>query len=113
MAQRIRERTSIDLCVAVTSMDFWCNGSRPGSYRYMSRHLSPVMSPVIFTPVAEDSSDLRRGDSVPNREALAMPGATVTPQLLTRLPIHGLAKETRPGLAVFATGAASLTRRRR
>jgi hypothetical protein len=36
-----------------------------------------------------------------------MPGATVTPRLLTRLPIHGLAKETRTGLGVFATGAAS------
>jgi hypothetical protein len=61
----------------------------------------------IVTPVVEDGSDLRRGDSVPNRKALTMPGATVTPRLLTRLPIHCLERGTRPGLAVFATGAAS------
>jgi hypothetical protein len=46
----------------------------------------------IVTPVAEDDSDLRRGYSVPNREALTRPGATVTPRLLTRIPIHCLDK---------------------
>jgi hypothetical protein len=43
------------------------------------------------------------------RQMTLMPcsGYTVTPPFLTRLPIHGLAKITRPGLGVFATGAAS------
>jgi hypothetical protein len=60
----------------------------------------------IFTLVAEDGSELRRDDSVPNRKSLARPGDTATTRLLTRLPIHGLAKGTRTGLGVFATGAA-------
>jgi hypothetical protein len=61
----------------------------------------------IVTPVAEDGSDLRTGDSVPNLKYLTRPGATVTTRLLTRLPTHCLEKGTRPGLGVFATGAAS------
>jgi hypothetical protein len=80
-------------------------------------HVPPYVSLngpcYIVTPVAEDGYDLRRWDSVPNRKALAMPGATVKTQLLTRLPIHGLAKGTRPGLGYSLLAPRSLTRRRR
>jgi hypothetical protein len=69
----------------------------------------------IVKPVAEDGSDLRRGNSVPNpnRKSLAIPGATVTPRLLTRLPIHGLEKEHVQGRGYSLLSPSPLTRRRR
>jgi Integrase zinc binding domain len=108
MAQRIRERTSIDPLWDSDQHGLLVQQIPSGELQvHVPTSISRDGPCSIFTPVAEDGSELKRGDSVPNRKALTRPGATVTPQLLTRLPIHCLEKGTRPGLGVFATGAAS------
>jgi hypothetical protein len=116
-ARRIRERTSID--------PTW-DSDQHGLLVYrlpsgeLQGHVPPSISRevpcAIVTPVNEDGSDLRRGDSFPNRVVpnrddvtgtrIRMP-ATGTPRLLTRLPLQGRSQGNRPGLGVFATGAAS------
>jgi transposase InsO family protein len=107
MAQRIRERTSIDPLWDSDQHGLLVQRLPSGELQvHVPTSVSRDRPSYIITPVAEDGSDVRRGDSVPNRKALAMNGTTATP-LPTRITIHGLAKRTRPGLGVFATGAAS------
>jgi hypothetical protein len=114
MAQRIRERTSIDPLWDSDQHGLLVQRRPSGELQVHVPTSKSLDGPCsIVTPVVEDGSDLRRGDSVPNRKALTRPGAAVTPRLLTRIPTHCLEKGTRPGLGVSLLAPRPLTRRRR
>jgi hypothetical protein len=78
LARRIRERTSIDTTWDSDRHGLLVQRLPSGEFQV---HVPPSISREgpcsIVTPVAEDGSDLRRGERVPNRKALTRPGATV------------------------------------
>jgi hypothetical protein len=114
MAQRIRENTSIDPMWDSDQHVLLVQRLPSGALQvHVYTSISRDGPCSIVTPVAEDGSDLRREESVPNRKSLSRPGATVTPRLLTRLPIHGLKKEHVHGWGYSLLSPRPLTRRRR
>jgi hypothetical protein len=114
MARHIRERTSIDPLWDSDQHGLLVQRTPSGELLvHVPTSISRYGPCSIVTPVAEDGSDLRRGDSAPNRKSLAMPGAAVTPRLLTRLPIHGLEKEHVQGWGYSLLATRPLTRRGR
>jgi Integrase zinc binding domain len=107
MAQHIRERTSIDPLWDSDQHGLLVQRLPSGELQvHVPTSISRDGPRYIVTPVDEDGSDLRMGTAFQIAK-LKRPGATVTSRLLPRLPIHFLSKGTRPGLGVFATGAAS------
>jgi hypothetical protein len=107
MTQRIREHTYIDPLWDSDQHGLLVQRPPSGELQvHVPTSISRDGPCSIVTPVAEDGSDLRRGDSAPNRKALTRPGATVTPRLLKRLTIHCLEKGTRPELGVWYSNLA-------
>jgi transposase InsO family protein len=110
LARSIRERTVMD-----PTWDYDTNGifaqRLPSGELHV--HVPPSLSRhgpcSIATPIAEDGSNLRRGDSVANCENLAHCTSTLAitaskaPRLLTRLPSPDRSTGPRIGLGVFAT----------